>query len=105
MINFAIVGAGKVAVLHAKAMARSHAARLRAVCDPQGERAEMLAVAYGAAVQPFEEILADPEITAVILATPSELHLDQARKMIEAGKHVLSEFPLFGTAVELEQVF
>ena len=42
----------------------------------------------------FDEILSDPGIAAVVLATPPATHFSLARKAIEAGKHVWIEKPL-----------
>ncbi|HWI78425.1 MAG TPA: Gfo/Idh/MocA family oxidoreductase, partial [Ramlibacter sp.] len=42
----------------------------------------------------YEDVLADPEIDAVVLATPHSLHTDQIVAAARAGKHVFSEKPL-----------
>lgn len=48
----------------------------------------------------FEDVLADDTIEAVVLATPSSLHAEQARLALEAGKHAMVEKPLAETAAE-----
>ena len=48
----------------------------------------------------FEEAIADDEIKAVHLCTPNHLHFSQAKKALEAGKHVLCEKPLAMTSAE-----
>jgi predicted dehydrogenase len=42
----------------------------------------------------FEEVLADRNVDAVHVATPNRLHFDMARRVLQAGKHVLCEKPL-----------
>jgi predicted dehydrogenase len=42
----------------------------------------------------LDEMLQDPEVNAVVLATPAELHAQHARQVLEAGKHVFVEKPL-----------
>ena len=104
-MNVGIVGAGQVAALHAQALDQMRGVCVYAVSDPIVERAQTLATAHGAAVRSFDDVLADPAVTAVILATPSDLHLGQVRRCVLAGKHVLSEFPLFGKPAALAKVF
>ncbi len=103
-IRFAMIGAGKVAALHTLALNGLRAARIAAVCDPVAARAEGLAASCGAAACSFEEALADPDIGAMILATPSDLHLAQVRRCLSAGKHVLCEFPLYCAPAEIARL-
>ena len=42
----------------------------------------------------LDEVLADPAVEAVVVATPARTHYELARRAIEAGKHVLVEKPL-----------
>ena len=104
-IDIGIVGAGKVATLHAQAVAQLRGIQLSAVCDPVAERALALAEPHGARVQSLTELLSDSSVQAVILATPSDLHLPQVRQCLAAGKHVLCEFPLFGPPAALSRAF
>jgi predicted dehydrogenase len=104
-ISVGIVGAGKVAGWHAEALARDPAVRLAGVCDPVPERARQLAERYGVPVSTEERMLNDGGVQAVVLATPSDLHLAQVRRFARAGKHALCEFPLFGRPAALAALF
>jgi biliverdin reductase len=46
------------------------------------------------------EVLADPDVEALIVCTPNLLHVETARAALEAGRHVAVEFPLAPTARE-----
>ena len=46
------------------------------------------------AYESFDDVLADPEIDAVHIASPNHLHADQVRAVLAAGKHVICEKPL-----------
>ena len=53
-----------------------------------------------ASTSSFDEVLADPEVAAVAIATPAATHFDLVRGALEAGKHVLVEKPLTPTVDE-----
>src|SRR5262245_26172936 len=49
-----------------------------------------------------EAVLADPEVDAVIVATPASTHFDLARQALQAGKHVFVEKPLATKVAEVD---
>ena len=52
----------------------------------------------------FDELLADDELDAVVIATPVPTHYELAKKALEAGKHVLVEKPPAMTATEMDEL-
>jgi predicted dehydrogenase len=52
----------------------------------------------------YEQVLADPEVAAVAIATPAATHFDLVRAALEAGKHALVEKPLTATVAEGEKL-
>ena len=94
-VRFAILGPGKVARVHADALARIPDASLIAVSGRNLERAESLAAAYGARSDPgLEATIERGGIDAVILCTPHPLHAEQAIAAARAGLHVVVEKPM-----------
>lgn len=80
-------------------------ARLAAVYDLNTERAEEVAKTYGAKVMASaEELIASPEIDAVVIASWDGTHADLAVKCIEAGKPVFCEKPLASTLEDCSEV-
>jgi predicted dehydrogenase/threonine dehydrogenase-like Zn-dependent dehydrogenase len=69
---------------------------LRAVSTRTGHNASATAKQYGAAygTTDDEQILRDPDVDAVLIATRHDLHADLTLRALEAGKHVLVEKPL-----------
>jgi predicted dehydrogenase len=71
------------------------------LCDPAEEARKRLAPQYPAArfTPDLDDLLADDELDAVVLATPVPTHAPLAVRVLEAGKHCFVEKPL-GVAVE-----
>jgi phthalate 4,5-cis-dihydrodiol dehydrogenase len=75
--------------------------RLVAVCDPAAPDAAEVAARFGARTYAsIEALLDDPDVDAVYIATPTELHEQHAVLAAQARKHVLVEKPM---AIELAQ--
>jgi len=100
-LRIAILGAGIIAQsIHIPSIHRAGFA-LVAVCDLSPSRAAEVAGRYGVrAVTDPAKIFADPEIDAVLIATPGS-HTELTIAALDAGKHVLAEKPL---ALNLDEV-
>ncbi len=98
----AIVGAGAFGLTHATAIDAHPALELRAVVGSTTESAARLADRFGVLHGGLDDVLADPSIDGVIIATPHATHLDLARRTLEADKHVLVEKPLAVTTEECD---
>src|SRR5918911_1708091 len=79
-------------------------ARLRWMCDLDSERLETLGRRYPSAktTTDYRQLLADPELDAVVIATPVSTHFNFAREALQAGKHVLVEKPFTASVEEAE---
>jgi predicted dehydrogenase len=95
-IGWGILATGGIAQTFARDLALVPGARLAAVGSRSEVKARAFAERYGAAAAhgSYEELVADPGVDVVYVATPHALHLDHARLAFEAGKHVLCEKPL-----------
>ena len=80
--------------------------RLTWICDGEGDRLERVSASFrGArATGAIEELLGDPELDAVVIATPVPTHADLARRALEAGKHVFVEKPVAQSVADAESV-
>ncbi|HWF51155.1 MAG TPA: Gfo/Idh/MocA family oxidoreductase [Solirubrobacteraceae bacterium] len=101
-VGIAVVGAGYWGPNLARNSVQSPVTRLAAVCDMDLTRAVKLAGALGSvnATDDLQEVLDDPEVEAIAVATPAATHLEVAMAAIEAGKHVLVEKPLASSYAE-----
>ncbi len=93
-VNFALLGAGRIGKVHAKAIAGNAEAQLVAVADAFAEAAQAVADAYGCAVRSIEDIEADRSIDAVVICTPTDTHADLIDRFARAGKAVFCEKPV-----------
>jgi UDP-N-acetyl-2-amino-2-deoxyglucuronate dehydrogenase len=92
-VGFAVVGLG-MGTHHCRAIASSPGARLVAVCDVDAKRLEPTAEEYGCkGYAQFSEVLADPDVDVVNIATPSGMHAEMGIQAAEAGKHLIVEKP------------
>lgn len=104
-VRFAIIGPGRVARIHAAALARIDDARLTAVLGRDSGRAEELARPYGArAFARLDSLLADRAVDAVIICTPHPQHCEQAVAAGLAGKHVIVEKPMALSTAECDEM-
>jgi len=97
--RIAFLGAGMVAELHQRAIARIDGAELVGVYEPLAELARTRARDWGCRAYASEsELLADPEVDGVFVLTPFDTHERLATDALNAHKHVLVEKPVAGPA-------
>lgn len=93
MLQFGIIGAGRLGTTHAGNLAQIEGVKLAAVYDIDPAKSETMRDAFGPAICASAEELAD-RVDAVVVASPSDCHLDGVRAAVRAGKHVFTEKPL-----------
>lgn len=94
MLKVGLLGAGRIAGVHATAITTNPKSELVAVSDFYPEAAQKLAAQYGTQARTTEEIIADPGIDAVLIATSTDTHSDLMEAATSAGKAVLCEKPV-----------
>ncbi|HEH9425577.1 TPA: inositol 2-dehydrogenase [Aeromonas sobria] len=94
MFNIALFGAGRIGQVHAVNIAEHKETRLYSVVDPHQEGAIALATKYGAKVQSCEEVMADPQIHGVLIASATDTHADLIEQAARAGKTIFCEKPV-----------
>jgi predicted dehydrogenase len=99
-LGVAIVGTGTIANQHARSLARHSPARMVAVYDVLGDRAQEFADKWGIphVTKSLDDILSRDDVDAAIVATPPFAHMEPTIALLEAGKHVLCEKPFAANA-------
>jgi predicted dehydrogenase len=94
--RLAVAGLGRMGRVHAGNVARAcPSAELVSLFDPRADVAKELAGELGArAAASYEELLDDPGVDAVVIASPTSCHADLALQAARAGKPAFSEKPL-----------
>lgn len=94
-LRLALIGCGDIAPAHAEALQKTKLVRLVACMDVNEASAKSLGEKYGIPyTTSLEELLANPEVDLVTIATPAFTHLDITIRAAAAGKAVLCEKPL-----------
>ena len=104
-IGVAVIGLG-VGAQHALAYGSTGLCQLRWVHDLDVEKARKMAITLEAdgVAESYEQVLDDPDVQAVSIASYDDVHFDQVVAALNAGKHVFVEKPLCETVDELETV-
>jgi myo-inositol 2-dehydrogenase / D-chiro-inositol 1-dehydrogenase len=93
-IRFAVLGAGRIGQVHAKAVSSVQGAILVAVADPVESAAQHICDSYGCDIRTIDTILASADVDAVIICTPTDTHADLIERFVKSGKAVFCEKPV-----------
>ncbi len=94
MNRVGIVGCGNIAPVYVHTLKALGWVEVAAFADGLAERAEAFAAKHGGRALSFDDLVADPDIDAVVNLTPAFAHGAVSRRVIEAGKALFSEKPL-----------
>ncbi|HRQ57215.1 MAG TPA: Gfo/Idh/MocA family oxidoreductase [Azoarcus taiwanensis] len=105
-IKVALAGAGAFGIKHLDGINRIDGVEVVSLVGRRLEQTREVAEKYGIGHVTTElaESLALPEVDAVILCTPTQLHASQAMECLKAGKHVQVEIPLADSLADAEAV-
>jgi myo-inositol 2-dehydrogenase/D-chiro-inositol 1-dehydrogenase len=93
-VRFAVLGAGRIGRVHARAIAATEGAALVAVADPVVAAAEAVVAAHGGTLRDIDAIAAAPDVDAVVICTPTDTHADLIERFARAGKGIFCEKPI-----------
>lgn len=95
-VRFGVISASGMAQAHMAAIRDNRRARLAAVCDIDPDKARQVAEAFQVAdiYTDYRDLLRNPDLDAVVICTPDQLHREMTVAALAAGKHVLCEKPM-----------
>ena len=104
-VGTAIVGPGKVAAIHARALTEIPQSRFVGVWGRSRERTRAFASEYGVqAYTDLEAMVQDPAVEMVVICTPHPQHAEEAITAARAGVHVLVEKPMAVSTAECDRM-
>lgn len=103
-LRIALAGGGAFGAKHVAGLKRIEDVEVAAIVSSSQESAKAFADEHGVgrALASLDDVLAMDDIDAVILATPTQLHAEQAQAVLRAGKHVQVEIPLADSLADAE---
>ena len=93
-VRIAVLGAGRIGQVHARAIAENDTAMLAAIADPIVAAANAVAEQYGCDVRTIDEIAASDDVDGVIICTPTDTHADLIEQFARCGKAIFCEKPI-----------
>lgn len=95
-IKLAVIGCGKWGINHVRTSAELLGDGLKAICDiSSAVQAKLKKLDLNVAfIKNYRDVLEDPDINSVVIATPVSSHYSLAREALLAGKNVLVEKPI-----------
>lgn len=106
-MKWGILAVGTIAAKFADTINHMDGQELTACASRSAEKADAFAQKFGIphAWASYEQLVQDPDVEAIYIATPNNLHAENCRLCLNAGKHVLCEKPLTPARAEGEQLF
>ena len=105
-VRIGIIGMGMIGAVHAKAFQGISGAEAAAVCDCRPDCLKAKGEEFGVSrlFTDYRKMLAEPDLDAVVVATPNHAHYTTTMDALKAGKHVLCEKPMALNARQARQM-
>ena len=105
-VNLAVVGLGAFGQKHLDALANIPDAKIQYVAHSRQNIADEVAEKYGAKAgfDSYTELLKQPDLDGVLLATPTQMHHAQTIEGLRAGKHVMVEIPMGDNLAGVQEI-
>ena len=105
-VRLGIVGIGNIAPINAAGYLEHPLCDVVAICEPREEKARRVAAEWGVpkVYTDLDALLADDEIDAVEILTPTHMHRDHVVAAARAGKHVSCQKPIANSVAEAREM-
>ena len=100
VLKLGVIGLGRAFTLMLPTFTADPRVRLCAAADPRPEARALFTSEFGPACETVEQLCANPEVEAIYVSSPHQMHAEHVQIAAKAGKHVLVEKPI---AITIEQ--
>lgn len=107
ILNGAVIGLG-IGEQHALAILNCKHSKLQQICDIDDQRSDYFKKKYDLPnlnIRTFNEIVEDPSIDFISIASYDDAHFHQVKRGLDHGKHIFVEKPLCQTQAQLEELY
>ena len=106
MYHIGVVGCGYWGPNLVRNLVENRLCRKVSFCDLEASKLEKLSLRYPAGIPHthFPDMIAQPDLDGVMIATPLSTHFDLARRALLAGKHVFVEKPFTASSEQAEEL-
>jgi Predicted dehydrogenases and related proteins len=106
VLNVAVVGCGYWGPNHIRNFYSLSDCKVKMVCDLDPGRLVHMRKVFSEVetTTNFDDVINDPQIDAVAIATPVHYHHEMAKKCLQAKKHTLIEKPMASSSVECKKI-
>jgi myo-inositol 2-dehydrogenase/D-chiro-inositol 1-dehydrogenase len=94
MTRIALLGAGRIGQVHARAVSSVPTAKLVAVADPVNKNAKLVQDQYDCDIRTIDQILLSDDVDGVVICTPTDTHADLIERFAKVGKAIFCEKPV-----------
>jgi myo-inositol 2-dehydrogenase/D-chiro-inositol 1-dehydrogenase len=94
MTRIALLGAGRIGQVHARAVSSVPTAKLVAVADPVTKNAKLVQDQYDCDIRTIDQILLSDDVDGVVICTPTDTHADLIERFAKVGKAIFCEKPV-----------
>lgn len=105
-VRLGVIGVGNIAVLNVPGYLEHPQCDVVALCDPRQDKAEAMAAKWGVprVYTQLDDLLADDEIDAVEILTPTHLHREHVIAAARAGKHISCQKPMANSVADTREM-
>ena len=93
-IRFAVLGAGRIGQVHARAISSVPEAKLVAIAEPNETAAAKASETFGCEIRTIDDCAQADDIDAVVICTPTDTHADLIERFARSGKGIFCEKPV-----------